>query len=467
QFVKNCTKAVQKQPASSKQKPLPAARCCLHEMKFTLGTVTKCSGRLGALGGLDRLPALSLDTPAIIFHTKGGSIPHLSKEAMQHVATSDPTFLHLSISNTLHMHEAVKASRITIAEFIAQNNSVTMLFPRDPSESPIPGVPERESLPIYTRYGRRNITLTEYMEAVEAFRPDAYAPLYDGDTDGGSSKKREQKSLDRTEKFVEQCLEWHRKSEALQACSLIGPVVGGYNEKLREKSVEFLHKAEASFAGYLIDGLHMNGASVASLDGKAAVPIVASVCKQLPEEKVRFCFGAYNPSLVLDLVAAGVDVFDTSFVYVKAAQEHRALAFSFDVKAKPDDHTTELDTTDAQLAEDFGPLVAGCACYTCRKHSRAYVHHLHNTREMLGPILIMIHNLHHYLEYFKAIRQHVADDTLPELREHLASQKSLPPYVPKEDKIAVPAAVAQKDSTEASEEKEQLPDDMQSKKQRA
>uniref|UniRef100_A0A182MR31 Queuine tRNA-ribosyltransferase accessory subunit 2 n=1 Tax=Anopheles culicifacies TaxID=139723 RepID=A0A182MR31_9DIPT len=428
-------------------------------MKFTLSTISKCSGRLGVLGGLDRLPNLSLATPGIIFHTKGGSIPHVSKEAMQHVC-NEPTFLHVSISNTLHMQDAVQASRQTIAEFIAQNNCATLLFPRDPSEIPIPGVPEKELVPVYTRNGRRNISLEQYMTLVESFRPDAYVPLYDGDTDMNSSKKREQKSLDRTEKFLEQCLEWHRNSDALHSCSIIGPVVGGYNEKLREKSVEVLRKTDELFGGYLIDGLHMNGPSVTRLDGTALLPVVTAVCKQLPEEKVRFCFGSYDPMLVLDMVAAGVDVFDTSYVYLKAVQEHRALVFSFDVSST-EQHTTELDTTDSQWAEDFGPLLAGCRCYTCQKHSRAYVHHLFNTREMLGPILLMMHNLHHYIEYFKTIREHVRNDTLSVLKQHLAGQKSLPPYEPsKEEKVLTPAA-AKNDLSEITE------DDKQSKKQRA
>ncbi|XP_050074713.1 queuine tRNA-ribosyltransferase accessory subunit 2 [Anopheles maculipalpis] len=434
-------------------------------MKFTLSTVTKCSGRLGVLGGLDRLPTLSLPTPAIIFHTKGGSIPHLSKEAFQHVYNEPAAVLHLSISNTLHMQDVVKASRMTIAEFIAQSNCATMLFPRDPSEVPIPGTPEKDLLPVYTRNGRRSISLEQYMTLVEAFRPDAYAPLYDGDTDGKSSKKRELKSLERTEKFVEQCLEWHRKSDALRASHLIGPVVGGYNEKLREKSIEMLRKADDLFAGYLIDGLHTNGPSVARLDGTAVLPIVESVCKALPEEKVRFCFGSYDPTLVLDMIAIGVDIFDTSYVYVKAVQEHRALVFSFDVTANEQRHTvTELDTTDAQWAEDFGPLLAGCRCYTCQKHSRAYVHHLYNTREMLGPILLMMHNIHHYIEFFKTIRQHVENDTLPELRKHLAGQKALPPYEPSKEqgKILVPAA--EKDSADPVAEES---DDKLHKKQRA
>ncbi|XP_053676230.1 queuine tRNA-ribosyltransferase accessory subunit 2 [Anopheles nili] len=431
-------------------------------MKFTLSTVTKCSGRLGMLGGLQRLPNVGLQTPALILHTKGGCVPHLSKEVMQ-LLSQESGFLQVSISNTLQMQEAIKASQLSFSEFTAQNSCASLLFLRDPSESPIAGIPEKESIPVYTRYGRRNLTAQDYMTVVETFRPDAYVPLYDGDTDAASSKKREQKSLDRTEKFVEQCLERHRNSDALRTSCLIGPIVGGFNEKLRERSVNFLQSLDASFVGYLIDGLYTHGVNVEHMDGTATLPIVTDVCSRLPAEKVRFCLGAFDPKLVLEMIAAGVDIFDTSYVYVKSAQQHRALVFSFDV-ASPGEHVTELDTTDTRWADDFSPILPGCSCYTCKKHSRAYVHHLHNTREMLGPILLMIHNLHHYMEYFKTIRTHVNNDTLPELKKHMAEQKTLPPYKPPvEDKKVLPASVLKTDLLPAAD----VVEDKQSKKQRA
>eukprot|EP00271_Cylindrocystis_brebissonii_P020228 TRINITY_DN661_c0_g7_i1.p1 TRINITY_DN661_c0_g7~~TRINITY_DN661_c0_g7_i1.p1 ORF type:complete len:132 (-),score=4.27 TRINITY_DN661_c0_g7_i1:597-992(-) len=51
------------------------------------------------------------------------------------------------------------------------------------------------------------------------------------------------------------------------------------------------------------------------------------------------------------------------------------------------------------------PLVPGCSCYACRCHSRAYIHHLLNTHEMLAEVLLCIHNNHHYLQFFQAIRE--------------------------------------------------------------
>ncbi|XP_058066299.1 queuine tRNA-ribosyltransferase accessory subunit 2 [Anopheles bellator] len=433
-------------------------------MIFTLNSVSKCSGRLGILGGLERLPNLALQTPGLIFHTKGGSIPHVSKEVLQHISP-EPQFLQLSISNTIHMEEAVRGCRTTIGEFIAQKDAASMLVLRDPSETPIAGVPERDSVPVYTRCGRRNVTAEEYMALVETFQPDLYVPLFDGDTDVGCSKKREQKSVDRTEKFVQRCLEWHRQSDKLRSANVIGPVVGGYNLKLREKAIEWLRQQDVDFAGYLIDGLHTNDPStVTQLDSAVLLPVVSSVCEALPEEKIRLCFGAYDPSVILDMVCAGVDVFDTSFAYVKAAQQHRAIVFSFDVatKLEVDKLTTELDTSDAQWAEDFGPLLSGCSCYTCQTHSRAYVHHLYNTREMLGPILLMIHNLHHYMEYFKTIRSHVANDTVEQLKEHLSRQQTLPPYVAKTERKLSPAMVEKEPETIAVD-----PEQKPTKKQRS
>lgn len=53
---------------------------------------------------------------------------------------------------------------------------------------------------------------------------------------------------------------------------------------------------------------------------------------------------------------------------------------------------------------DKGPLVAGCSCFTCRNHTRAYLHHLLHTHEILGSVLLEVHNMHWWLGFFGAMR---------------------------------------------------------------
>ncbi|XKL60379.1 hypothetical protein PGB90_001395 [Kerria lacca] len=62
---------------------------------------------------------------------------------------------------------------------------------------------------------------------------------------------------------------------------------------------------------------------------------------------------------------------------------------------------------DTKYFDDFTPIIENCLCLTCRKHTKAYVHHLLITKELLGMVLLMIHNLHHYMEFFRYIREHL------------------------------------------------------------
>lgn len=320
---------------------------------------------------------------------QGGSVPYLSKEVL-HYLTKEPQVMQYSLTNTDHMEEAVRACGDGIASFVGQKESISMLVLKDPTELCKPNFHEKDLVPIFSRSGRKNFTSERYMQLVEAFKPDIYVPLFDGDTDIESSKKRLQKSLDRTEKFVEQCLEAHRKSDTLKQSSLIGPIVGGFNLKLRVEAIEFLNQFKNDFSGYLIAGLHSNGLSATELKESTLLEVVMQVCPQLPAEKVRIMLGAFSPKIILKLVAQGVDVFDTSYAYLKT-QQNRALVFNFDITEKDvENRETELDMKDSKWTEDFTGFNQSCTCLACTKHTKAYMHHLYNTREMLGPILLMM-----------------------------------------------------------------------------
>ncbi|XP_053686944.1 queuine tRNA-ribosyltransferase accessory subunit 2 [Sabethes cyaneus] len=359
-------------------------------MKLVLNKVTKCSGRTGVLSGIERLANVTLETPGLILHTKGGSVPHLSKDVL-HCLGGKPELAQYCLTSTEHMAEAMGATKQGIAQFVAQSECVSLLTLKDPAELCQPGFHEKDFVPIYGRSGRINLTTEKFIKLMEIFQPDIYVPLFDGDTDMNSSKKREQKSVDRTETFVLECLEAHRSSEALKHSSILAPVVGGYNIKLREQSLMFLDQHKGIIGGYLLAGLHSNGSSACQVDEKLLKDTVSKICETLPAEKPRFAFGAFTPCIILELVSKGVDIFDTSYPYLKT-QQHRALTFSFntDDDQFPDEWESELDLQDSRWVEDFNGFVKNCSCLACTKHTRAYSHHLFNTREMLGPILLMM-----------------------------------------------------------------------------
>ncbi len=106
--------------------------------------------------------------------------------------------------------------------------------------------------------------------------------------------------------------------------------------------------------------------------------------------------GVGTPEDIVEAVARGIDLFDC-VLPTRNARNGWLFTRHGDVKIK-----------NARHREDTGPLDPDCACYTCRSFSRAYLHHLHRTGEILGARLNTIHNLHYYLELMGGARHRAA-----------------------------------------------------------
>jgi queuine tRNA-ribosyltransferase subunit QTRTD1 len=178
----------------------------------------------------------------------------------------------------------------------------------------------------------------------------------------------------------------------------------------------------------------LNGEDAEKMAFEEIGPIVNDVLELLPVDKVRIMYGAFDPELVLDLVCAGVDVFDSSYPYLVT---ERDSALVFNNKTNPGGKS-DADGANGHLScghellmtapihrSDMGPLLDSCDCYSCRKHTRAYIHHLLTVREMLGKVLLMIHNLHHYKVFFDTIREAIKRDSLQEVKDMIVQSKKL------------------------------------------
>ena len=184
--------------------------------------------------------------------------------------------------------------------------------------------------------------------------------------------------------------------------------------------------------GYFIDGFHTNGQDGLKVDvSNDLAPILKDAFLVLHSDKPRLYLGMCDPMMVLELVSLGIDMFETSFAY-HATVNGQALDFknfltrptptkvnedcpiingSEDkgpaVKEIASTHPYTMSLKVEIYKDDFSPLVSTCSCYTCRCHTRAYINHLLATNEMLGPTLLMIHNLFHFGRFFVAIRESI------------------------------------------------------------
>src|SRR5437764_261108 len=123
------------------------------------------------------------------------------------------------------------------------------------------------------------------------------------------------------------------------------------------------------FPGYALGGFSVGESPEAM---HAALPTCAAL---LPEDKPRYLMGVGRPEDLLEGVAAGIDLFDC---VMPTRNGRNALAFTYDGPVR---------LRNARHRRDPAPLESGCPCYGCRRFARAYLHHLFQADEMLGPIL--------------------------------------------------------------------------------
>uniref|UniRef100_A0A2C9U2W4 tRNA-guanine(15) transglycosylase-like domain-containing protein n=1 Tax=Manihot esculenta TaxID=3983 RepID=A0A2C9U2W4_MANES len=153
--------------------------------------------------------------------------------------------------------------------------------------------------------------------------------------------------------------------------------------------------------------------------------LLEAVMDSLPEEKPRLICGLGLPEEVLQGVATGVDLFDSSYIY-NLTLGGFALTFPLDrieTNASGFQSTdmgvdqTKINLKATVYRKDTSPIVASCTCYTCLNHTKAYINHLLNVHEMLAQTLLEIHNTHHYLGFFRSIREAIKDGKFEQFRQ--------------------------------------------------
>ena len=172
--------------------------------------------------------------------------------------------------------------------------------------------------------------------------------------------------------------------------ALFGIVQGGMYERLRDESLAGLE--EIDFPGLAIGGLSVGEPK------EDMMRVLQHVGPRLPENKPHYLMGVGTPEDLVEGVANGVDMFDCVMPTRNARNGWLFTRFG-DLKIK-----------NARYKDDQAPLDETCSCYCCKNFSRAYLHHLHRSKEILGARLNTIHNLHYYLNLMQEIRDAIDGD---------------------------------------------------------
>ncbi len=173
--------------------------------------------------------------------------------------------------------------------------------------------------------------------------------------------------------------------------ALFGIVQGGMYEDLRDESLAAL--AEMNFHGYAIGGLSVGEPK------EDMLRILEHVAPKLPATKPRYVMGIGTPEDLVDAVSRGMDMFDCVMPTRNARNGWLFTRFG-DIKIR-----------NAKHRDDTRPLDDTCACYTCQTATRAYLHHLQRTNEILGARFNTIHNLFYYQQLMRDMRAALDNDT--------------------------------------------------------
>ncbi len=181
---------------------------------------------------------------------------------------------------------------------------------------------------------------------------------------------------------------------------LFGIVQGGVYPDLRQESVQAL--TQIGFDGYAVGGLAVG-------EGQEMMfQVLDATTPLLPQNRPRYLMGVGRPSDIVGAVLRGIDMFDC---VMPTRSGRTAQGFTR--------HGT-INLRNARHQDDPRPLDEDCGCPLCREYSRAYIHHLIRSEEILAPMLLTWHNIHYYQDVMKGLRAAIAKGEVQAFAQNLA-----------------------------------------------
>lgn len=205
-------------------------------------------------------------------------------------------------------------------------------------------------------------------------------------------------AMHRTIRWAAQAFAHYRRQNVNQ--SLFPIVQGAMSKELRIECTEKLLELHAP--GYAIGGLSVGEPRDLSLE------MTETCTPLLPHDRPRYVMGVGKPEELIEYVARGVDMMDC---VMPSRNARNGCLFT---------SLGKVIIKNARYRADAGPLDPACGCYTCSNFSRAYLRHLFLAGEILFSVLATLHNIRHYLDIMRQIRQAIL---LGEFSEHLESSR--------------------------------------------
>ena len=187
--------------------------------------------------------------------------------------------------------------------------------------------------------------------------------------------------------------------------ALFGIQQGGLDEQLRGESADALQAI--GFEGYAVGGLAVGEGQKAMFDVLDFAP------GQLPEDKPRYLMGVGKPDDIVGAVKRGIDMMDC---VLPSRSGRTGQVFT---------RRGVVNIKNARHQDDPRPLDEACSCPACRNYSRAYLHHVFRSQEIISSMLLTWHNLHYFQEIMQQMRDAIAADDFAGFESQFHGQRAL------------------------------------------
>ncbi|UFX82594.1 tRNA guanosine(34) transglycosylase Tgt [Candidatus Absconditicoccus praedator] len=204
----------------------------------------------------------------------------------------------------------------------------------------------------------------------------------------GNNKKKTAQQMHLTHKWADKAFDYFGYKYNDTKSVLFPIVQGGLHEDLRQESLEYLKK-------YSWDGIAIGGVSVGETK-EEMYQVVEWLSNTLPEEKPRYLMGVGTPEDLEHTIYQGIDMYDC--VLPTRLARHGVAFHSSGEKVRIKNSANKMSKK---------PLDENCGCFACKNFARGYIHHLFKEKEMLGGILLSLHNIVHLHKLTEEIKEKI------------------------------------------------------------
>jgi len=203
-------------------------------------------------------------------------------------------------------------------------------------------------------------------------------------------------SMERTTRWAQRSKDEYDKKIDKNKQTLFGIVQGSSYEELRKESVQQL--MDVDFFGYALGGLSVGEPEDLRYN------IISFTADLLPKDKPRYLMGLGMPEDILEAVGLGIDMFDC---VIPTRYGRNGTVFT---------SKGRICVRNSEFKLDNKPIDENCNCYACSNFSRSYIRHLLNAREILGPRLASLHNIHFFINLMHNIQDAIQKNSFLEFK---------------------------------------------------